>query len=194
MPTPPASPTQANSLWHVGARAFFKDQRASQVGDLITIVVNTTDSADVENASNRGGNGSDSMAAPNLFGLETKIPRLLGGAKPGALLGVNSTSAWTGTGVIKRNETVALRLAGVVTQVLPNGNFVVVARQELRVNSELRELTVTGVISPRDINSDNTINHDRLAEARIAYGGRGQNTDVQTPRWGQQLIDLLVPF
>jgi flagellar L-ring protein precursor FlgH len=62
------------------------------------------------------------------------------------------------------------------------------------VNSELRELQVSGVIRPQDIASDNTVRHDRLAEARIAYGGRGQLTAVQTPRWGTQVGDILLPF
>ena len=95
----------------------------------------------------------------------------------------------TGTGAIKRNETVTLRLAGVVTQVLPNGNLVVAARQEVRVNSELRDLQVSGIIRPQDIASDNTVHHDRMAEARIAYGGRGQLSDMQTPRYGQQALE-----
>ena len=87
-----------------------------------------------------------------------------------------------------------MRLAGVITQVLPNGNLTLAARQEVRVNSELRELQVSGVIRPQDIASDNTVQHDRLAEARIAYGGRGQISDVQTPRYGQQILDILLPF
>ncbi len=194
MPAVQPPPTEANSLWRAGSRAFFKDQRAAQVGDIITVLVNVTDSADVENASNRSGTGAETMGTPNLFGLETKLPHILAGATAASLLNTNSTNSWTGTGKIKRNETVTLRLAGVVTQVLPNGNLVVSARQEMRVNSELRELVVSGVIRPQDIASDNTISHDRLAEARIAYGGRGQNTDVQNPRWGQQVLDILMPF
>jgi flagellar L-ring protein precursor FlgH len=87
-----------------------------------------------------------------------------------------------------------LRLAAVVTQVLPNGNLVVTAKQEVRVNSELRQLTVSGVVRPQDIASDNTVSHDRMAEARIDYGGRGTLTDLQQPRWGQQVLDAVMPF
>jgi flagellar L-ring protein precursor FlgH len=95
---------------------------------------------------------------------------------------------------VKRAETITLRLAGVITQVLPNGNLVVSAKQEIRINSELRELLISGVIRPQDIASDNTVTHDRMAEARIAYGGRGTLTDIQQPRYGQQLMDILLPF
>jgi flagellar L-ring protein precursor FlgH len=107
---------------------------------------------------------------------------------------MNSTNTNAGNGQIQRNEAVTLRLAGVVTQVLPNANLVVVARQEFEVNSELRVLQVTGVIRPQDIASNNTVPQDRMAEARIQYGGRGEMTALQTPRWGQQLMDILLPF
>jgi flagellar L-ring protein precursor FlgH len=194
MPHVRPPPTQAGSLW-TGGRAFFKDQRAAQVGDIVTVLVNTTDTADVENASTETRQGSETMGVPNFFGLEAQLPKILSRATNASNL-VSASSAGTsgGTGVIKRNETVTLRLAGVITQVLPNGNLVVAARQEMRVNSELRELRVSGVIRPQDIASDNTVPHDRMAEARISYGGRGQLTDMQTPRYGQQALDLLLPF
>jgi flagellar L-ring protein precursor FlgH len=195
MPRAEITPSEPASLWRNGSRAFFKDQRAAQVGDIVTILVNTTDAADVENASVASRTGTETMGLPNLFGLEAALPRILGKAVSASTL-VNASSGNTsnGTGTIKRNETVTIRLAGVVTQVLPNGNLVVAARQEMRVNSELRELLVSGVIRPQDIASDNTVPHDRMAEARISYGGRGQLTDIQTPRYGQQALDVLLPF
>ena len=191
MPQPEPPPTDAASLWRQGSRAFFKDQRAANVGDILTILVNITDAADVENGTNATRSGNESLGVPNLFGLESKV-KLLSSASP--LVSTTSTNGNTSTGVIKRNETVTLRLAGLVTQVLPNGNLVVVARQEVRVNSELRVLAVSGIVRPQDIASDNTVTHDRLAEARISYGGEGQLTDLQTPRYGQQLMDILLPF
>lgn len=194
MPRPQTVPAEANSLWRMGSRAFFKDQRAAQVGDIVTVLVNITDTADLSNKSVQGRAGSQQMGIPNLFGLEAALPRLAPGVSPGSLVSTNNTGNATGSGSIQRTETVTLRLAGVITQLLPNGNLAVAARQEVRVNSELRELLVSGVIRPQDIASDNTVRHDRLAEARISYGGRGQITDVQTPRYGQQLLDILLPF
>jgi len=197
MPMPHAeiAPREPASLWRTGSRAFFKDQRAAQVGDIVTVLVNTTDTADVENASTQTSSGSETMAVPSLLGLQAALPKLFSGvAAASNLVNTSSTGASGGTGKIKRNETVALRLAGVITQVLPNGNLVVAARQEMRVNAELRELTVSGIIRPQDIASDNTVSHDRMAEARISYGGRGQLTTVQTARYGQQALDILLPF
>lgn len=195
MPRPQAAPAEANSLWRSGSRAFFKDQRAAAVGDIVTILVNITDAADLKNQSNEGRTGQESMGLPNLLGFESALPRILAKAvNANQLVSANSAGSASGTGAIKRNETVTLRLAGVIVQSLPNGNLAVAARQEVRVNSELRELQVSGVIRPQDIGSDNTVRHDRLAEARIAYGGRGQISDVQRPRYGQQLLDVLLPF
>lgn len=191
MPQPEPPPDDAASLWRPGSRAFFKDQRAANVGDILTILVNITDAADVEDGTNATRTGSENLGVPNLFGLQSKLKLL--SANP-TLVDTSSTNANTSTGVIKRNETVTLRLAGIVTQVLPNGNLVVLARQEVRVNSELRVLQVAGVVRPQDIASDNTVTHDRLADARISYGGEGQLTDLQTPRYGQQLVDILLPF
>ena len=195
MPRPEAAPREPASLWRGGSRAFFKDQRAAQVGDIVTVLVNVTDAANVQNATTATRTGTETEGLPNLFGLEASLPKLLGKAVNSSLLvNANSGNSAVGTGSIKRNETVTLRLAGVITQVLPNGNLVVAARQEMRVNSELRELQVSGVIRPQDIASDNTVPHDRMAEARISYGGRGQLTEVQTPRYGQQALDILLPF
>jgi flagellar L-ring protein precursor FlgH len=195
MPAAQVAVPQANSLWRSGSRAFFKDQRAAQVGDILTVLVNIADTATLKNATNANRKGNESLGLPNLLGLEkTAIPRLLTGADMNSLVGLSSANGNTGTGEMKRDETVTLKLAGVVTQVLPNGNLVVAARQEVRVNAELRELAVSGVIRPQDIGSDNTVRHDRMAEARIAYGGRGQLSDIQTPRWGQQVLDIVLPF
>ncbi|HUN40254.1 MAG TPA: flagellar basal body L-ring protein FlgH, partial [Acetobacteraceae bacterium] len=164
----------------------------SQVGDVITIVVNMNDAATLNNVTSTTRASGESAGVPNFFGMETLLPKAI--ADPSKLLSVSSGNNNTGTGQIKRNEAVTLSLAGVVTQVLPNGNLVIAARQQIRVNDELREVAVTGVIRPEDITSENTVQSNQIAEARIAYGGRGQLTDIQTPRWGQQVMDILLPF
>jgi flagellar L-ring protein FlgH len=191
MPTRQPSPNQANALWRSGSRAFFKDQRAAQVGDIITVVVNINDAANLKNVTSAVRASSETAGIPNFFGLEAIVPKAITAA---TLVSASSGNSNTGTGQIQRTEAVTLRLAGIITQVLPNGNLVVAARQEFMVNSELRNLQITGVIRPQDIASDNTVQHDRMAEARIAYGGEGQLTDIQRARWGQQMMDILMPF
>ena len=191
MPALQPPPTELASLWRSGSRAFFRDQRAAQVGDLLTVLVAITDTADFENNSTASRTGAEAMGIPNLFGIKQKLVAAVTGANS---LATNSNNSNVAAGTIKRTETVTLRLAGTITQVLPNGNFVVAARQEVRVNSELRILQVTGIVRPQDITGDNTITHDRMAEARISYGGNGQLTDLQTPRYGQQLMDIVLPF
>lgn len=194
MPTAQAAAPQANALWRPGSRAFFKDQRAAQVGDIVTVLINITDGADFQNNTTTSRVANENAGITNLWGFEKQIPKLLSNADPTQLIGTNSDNGNTGKAELKRSETVTLRLAAVITQVLPNGNLVVSARQEVRLSHELRSLQVTGVIRPQDIASDNTVQHDRMAEARIAYGGRGELTEVQSPRWGQQLLDIIMPF
>jgi flagellar L-ring protein FlgH len=194
MPTPTAlePPTHANSLWRPGSRTFLRDQRAAQVGDLITVLVSISDSATLQNRTQRTRDGTDTLGIPQLFGMETRI--FPSRATPATLLQTNGNQTSDGDGSVKRTESVTLRLAATVTQLLPNGNLAVSGRQQVRVNAELRDLTVAGIVRPADIASDNTIRHDRLAEARIAYGGKGTLSDLQQPRIGQQIIDALLPF
>lgn len=195
MPDPQDPPLANNSLWRPGSRTFLRDQRAAAVGDIVTVLVSIQDEAELQNRTTRSRDNSEGMGLPRLLGLESSYARLFpAGIDPSRLIEANATSGVNGAGSIRRNESVTLRVAATVAQVLPNGNLVVTGRQQVRVNSELRDLTVGGVIRPQDIASDNTVRHDRLAEARIAYGGRGTITDVQRPRLGQELLDILLPF
>jgi flagellar L-ring protein precursor FlgH len=192
MPAALDPPTPANSLWRPGSRTFLRDQRAASVGDLITILVTIDGSAQLQNRTQRARTGADAMGMPQLFGMQTRwLPKA---ASPDTLVSASGSQSTDGNGTAKRSETVTLRLAATVTQVLPNGNLVVNGKQEVRVSAEMRELSVQGVIRPQDIASDNTIRHDRLAEARIAYGGRGTLSDIQQPRLGSQLLDIILPF
>ena len=190
MPTPQPAVYNPNSLWRNGSRAFFKDQRAQQIGDILTVTVNITDTAQFANETQLNRTGSINEDINNLFG--KKIA--LGTQLPGTVLNADGTTTNDGKGSINRQETLQTRVAAVVTQVLPNGNLVVEGKQEIRVNFEMRELIVAGVVRPEDIQSDNTIDSTKIAQARIAYGGRGQLTDLQQPRYGQQVFDVLLPF
>lgn len=195
MPDPVRVTRQANSLWQEGSRAFFKDQRASDVGDIITVVVALEDEAALDIRTRHDRTKTDDFDVTGLFGVENLISRALPGAETGAdLLNLNSTMANDGRGRVDRTETVNLRLAAVISQKLPNGNLVVFGRQEIRVNFEVREVVVGGIIRPEDIATTNTISYDQMAEARIAYGGRGQLSDLQQMRYGSQVLEVLMPF
>lgn len=196
MPAPEVAEPAANSLWRPGSRAFFKDQRASEVGDILTVIVDIDgEKAELDNATQRTRGAAESAGVPSMLGLESSLDKVFpNDVDPSNLASVNSDSTHTGSGTIDREETINIRLAAVVLQVLPNGNLVIAGRQEVRVNAELRELAVTGVIRPQDIRSDNTIAWDKIAEARISYGGRGTISDVQQPRYGQQIFDIIFPF
>jgi flagellar L-ring protein precursor FlgH len=195
MPNAQMPPPLDNSLWRPGSRTFLRDQRAAQVGDLVTILVAVADEAQLRNQTARGRTNAQNMGMPAMLGLEASVPTVFPSTlSPSNMVDTNSSLNNTGTGEMRRQETITLRIATTVLQVLPNGNLVVQGRQQMRVNSELRDLTLAGIIRPQDIASDNTVRHDRLAEARISYGGRGTVSDVQAPRFGQEILDIILPF
>ena len=194
MPAPQPASYNPNSLWRNGSRAFFKDQRAHQVGDILTVKVKFTDKATLENDTSRSRKNNEDSGVTDYIGSKTLGASAAKAILPGRILTADSTASSEGKGSIDRKEELQTNVAGVVTQVLPNGNLVIEGKQEVRVNYEIRELIVAGVVRPEDIESDNTIDSTKIAEARIAYGGRGQLMDVQQPRYGQQVLDVLLPF
>jgi flagellar L-ring protein precursor FlgH len=195
MPVQPPAQPQTASLWQPGARAFFKDQRASKVGDIMTVVINIDDSGKIDNETTRSRNNSETAGMPHLLGFETAAAQIFPeGYNPNKLVDLSSTSGSAGTGSVNRKEKIALQVAAIIVDQLPNGNFVIAGKQEVRVNYELRELLVQGIIRPEDVSPANSISYNQIAEARISYGGRGQITDVQQPRYGQQVFDMVWPF
>lgn len=195
MPAPKVAEKQPNSLWSSNRQAFFKDQRASDVGDILTVLINISDGAEMENETERTRTSNEGAQLPALLGVESHLAQVLPEAvNPGNLAELGADSSYAGEGSIEREEDITIRLAAIVTQILPNGNFVIHGKQEARVNYEKRIVMIDGVIRPQDVSINNTINHDQIAEARIAYGGTGDLTDVQQPRYGQQLYDIVFPF
>ena len=191
----PQGPHMANSLWAPGSRSFFRDPRASHVGDILTIDITIADAAKISDTTSRSRTNSDDANLTNFFGLESELQKALpNAADPSSLVKMGSDTSNVGAGSVDRSENVNLTLAGIITQVLPNGNLVVNGHQQVRVNYELRDLEIAGIVRPEDITSDNTVNLSQIAEARVSYGGKGQITDMQQPRYGSQLYDILMPF
>jgi len=188
-------PGAASSLWSGGRQSLLGDRRAVQRGDILTVVIEIDESAEISNSTNRSRSGSEQMGVPNFFGIPQRIDRgLPDGASMGNAVDLSSSGQSAGQGSVRRNEQLTLRIAATVTDVLPNGVLRIEGSQEVRVNFELRELLVSGYVRPADISRQNEITYDKIASARISYGGRGQITDVQQPRYGQQVADILLPF
>jgi flagellar L-ring protein precursor FlgH len=187
-------PASANSLWRSGARAFFFDQRASKVGDILTVLITINDNANIQNQTAASRTGANTSGISNLFGLESTLGKVLPHTFGPNTLNTNSSLANSGTGTITRQDQINLTIAAVVTKVLPNGNLVIQGRQEVKTNQDLRELTVAGIVRPEDITSTNTINHTQIAEARIDYGGRGDLAAVQKTPAGTALLQRFSPF
>lgn len=190
-----AEPADAASLWTSSRSSLLGDRRAGSRGDILTVVIEIDDSAEISNSTDRSRRGREDLGIEGFVGL----PQVLDDALPeGATMAdavrTRSSSSYDGEGTVSRNEQLMLRVAATVVEELPNGVLRIQGQQEVRVNFELRELLVEGYVRPADITRQNEIPYDKIAGARISYGGRGQITDVQQPRYGQQVTDMLLPF
>ena len=187
--------SRPNSLWRPGARAFFRDQRAAQVGDILTVLIDIDDKAELNNTTDRSRTTTENDGITSALGVEGIVdglmPKDFNRANP---INITGETKNMGSGKIDRDENIEVKIAAVVTQVLPNGNLVIRGNQEVRVNYEVRQLSVAGVVRREDISSENKISYEKIAEARIAYGGKGHLTDVQQPRYGTQILDIIYPF
>jgi flagellar L-ring protein precursor FlgH len=185
-------PRNDKSFWHDASADLFRDPRAMRVGDVVTVKISIKDKASLDSTSERSRDSSSNQSYDlnydiNAFGAQKKGNATIGGNASGK-------TSTKGEGAITRSESIDLLVAAVVTDVLPNGNLVISGTQEVRVNFEVRVLSVAGVLRPRDIATDNTVSYDKIAEARISYGGRGRITEVQQPGWGQQIVDMVAPY
>lgn len=188
-------PGAQSSLWSAERGALFGDRRAAGRGDILTVVIQIDDSASIQNTTERSRDGAESAGLPSLFGIPQRLDaRLPEGASMAEAVDAESRSSYQGSGSVSRNEELELRIAATVVEDLPNGVLRIEGQQEVRVNNELRELTLSGYVRPVDISRQNEITYDKIAGARISYGGRGQITDVQQPRYGQQVADVLLPW
>ena len=184
---PPPKRAESASLWSSDTASFFTDRRATDVGDLVTVLIEIDDRAQLQNRSGRSREARQDVGDPDILNFDLSTDS-------GNLLGLESSSESSGEGSIRRNEAISLRVAALIIEVLPNENFVIAGRQEVRVNSELRELRIAGIIRGADINVNNTIDYDKVAEARISYGGRGQISAVQRPRVGEDILEIILPY
>jgi flagellar L-ring protein precursor FlgH len=183
------------SLWRSGPESLFGDRRARSLGDIVTVVIEIDEEAEIKNQTTRSRSASDNMSVSSFFGLNSLAERVLPeGATLDPAIGTDSSTASSGDGAIKREEKITLRVAATVINELPNGHLAISGSQEIRVNYEMRELLIAGIIRPEDISRNNIITYDKIADARISYGGRGQISDMQRARYGQQIIDLVSPF
>lgn len=193
--TQPQRTVDRSSLWSGGQQSLLGDQRAIKKGDILTVVIELDEKAEISNNTRRSRSGSENLEVPGLFGLPQRVQKHLpDGASLDEAVSIEADSTSSGRGSVRRNEKLTLRVAATVLDVLPNGVLSISGSQELRVNFELRELLVAGYVRPQDISRQNEVTYDKIASARVSYGGRGQITDVQQPRYGQQVLDSLLPF
>ena len=191
IPRPQPITHDNNSLWQPGSQSFFHDPRAMHVGDVITVNVSVADTAKMQNTTSRSRTNSDNANLINFFGLEKVVTPAF---DPTSVVKMGSDNSNVGAGSIQRAESINMTLAALVAQVLPNGNLVIDGHQQVRVNNEMRDMRLSGIVRREDITQDNTVNLSQIAEARVIYGGQGTMSDVQQPRYGSQLFDIIMPW
>lgn len=193
--TPDQSGYRKASLWSGDETSLFGDRRAFNTGDILTVMIEIDDQAEISNTTSRSRSSQENLGIPNLLGFpQRRNKELPDGASLDTAVELDASSASQGNGSVRRNEKLTLRIAATVVDVLPNGVLRIEGTQEVRVNFELRELYVSGFVRRADITRQNEITYDKMASARISYGGRGQISDVQQPRVGQQVLDAILPF
>lgn len=197
-PAPQPRYRRGNSIWQDQSADLFRDTRAVKIGDVVTVKISVKDKASLDNSTNRKRESSRGLSGSYDFALAgesllrgTGLDRKGNGSLNSNFGGTTSTDS---KGAIERSESIDMLVAAIVTDVLPNGNLVIAGSQEVRVNHEVREVKVAGLVRPRDISTDNVISSDKIAEARISYGGRGRIMEVQQPGWGHQIVDVIWPF
>ncbi len=207
MPMPEAQPEVSqtiNSLWQTGSRAFFKDQRACKVGDILTVEVSMDRKQAMQMNPDIERKSVLATTVTEMMGMSLPLQKRFAKAFPGQK---NSAPAkltdWTNlssapthksTATYDLEDKISFNMAAIVIQILPNGNMVVQGREEIRLVNELREIEIKGIVRREDISSNNTINSQKIAQLRISYSGRGDLSDVQSAPWGQQYINKLSPF
>jgi flagellar L-ring protein precursor FlgH len=191
---PPLAPANRGALWRPGSKTFFRDPRARSIGDLLTVAVNLQEQAEFANQTALTRTTANGMSISNPSGLGSWLSHLLPGIVTDPLVAASGNDSTQGQGDIKRSENIVVNVAATVLRVLPNNNLEIAGSQEIRLNNEMREMQIRGIVRPEDIGSDNTISSDRIAEARIAYGGRGISSDLQRPTWGQDVLNRVAPF
>jgi len=191
IPRPQPITHDNNSLWQPGSQSFFHDPRAMHVGDVITVNVSVADTAKMQNTTSRSRTNSDNANLTNFFGLEKVVTPAF---DPTSVVKMGSDNSNVGAGSIQRAESINMTLAALVAQVLPNGHLVIDGHQQVRVHNEMRDMRISGIVRREDITQDNTVNLSQIAEARVIDGGQGTMSDVQQPRYGSQLFDIIMPW
>ncbi len=182
----------ANSIWRNDSRSFLKPYL---VGDLLSVVVQIADQAKLDNKTQKSRSDSSNVGMPSMLGLETVVDNVLPGSSSASnIVSMKGNSSDSGSGKVDRKETIQTTIAVTVIRILPSGNLVVKGSQEVRVNFDVREVTIEGIVRPEDITMDNKVKLEQIAEARVSYGGRGQIFEYQQPPYAKQVLDVITPF
>jgi len=192
----PAASANPGSLWQADTQltSLYGDFKARRVGDIVTIHIVESATASNKATTATGRKSGISAGIDNFFNLESRFPTSRPDFSPFAKVGADISSTFDGTGETKRSGDLTAYVTARVTEVLPNGNFIITGSRSVTVNHEEQQITLTGMIRPRDISTDNVVLSTYIADARITYSGEGIVQDRQRPGWLARLFDFVWPF
>ncbi len=185
---PAATP---GAIWQAGSRLAdsARDLRASQVDDVLTIVVAEQASAVVTGATKTQRSSSNKNSVTALAGVTNSAGALAN------LTNLSGSTQLNGQGTTSRSTTLSTILTARVIHVLPNGGLLVEASKDMQINSEFQTITVRGVVRPADIDSTNSVQSNRLADLEVRVNGKGVVGDaIRRPFILYRLLLGLLPF
>lgn len=183
------------SLYDNAPNSLFGDRRARGLGDILTVQINIDDEAEMRNSVSTDRQAGQSFGIGNLFGLTNLIQDILpSGSDLNDAISIERDSSVSGSGQTRRGERLTLTLAANVVDITPNGDLKISGFQDIRVNNEVRLLAVSGFVRREDITRRNVVSLDKIANARVVYGGRGQVTRAVRDKAGQRVLDKIIPF
>jgi flagellar L-ring protein precursor FlgH len=182
----------SGSLWQGAGGGLVEDFKARSRGDILTVVITETASASKEATTGTSRESKIAAGIPNLMGLETAgISKYMDLSK---LVNASASSTFDGSGSTTRRENLNATITARVVDVLANGNMLIEGRRNVLVNNEDQIIVLTGTVRPRDVTPDNLVNSSLIADASIAYSGKGIISDRQQPGWLMGIMDKVWPF
>jgi flagellar L-ring protein precursor FlgH len=191
---PLKQPVTTGSLWTDSRGDLFSDNKARNLGDILTVVIVEEARASKKATTETDRKSSASADITKFLGLETKIADIFKNSDAKNLISTNYENDFEGSGTTTRKEDLVATLTTQVVGVFPNGNLGIAGKKKVTVNNEDQYILLTGIVRPMDITADNLIDSKYILDAEISYTGKGVISDRQKPGWMTRLLDHVWPF
>ncbi len=189
------TPGHRASLWNKGSKSLYNDPKASQINDIVIIKVEESTKAENSANTKTKKSASSSMGISKFLGFETTLAGKINSSfDPTSLFGGSSSKKDEGSGSTQATTKIQSYIAAKVVEVLPNGNLIIEAKKEIIINSEKQTMILRGMVRPRDIDYNNIVSSNAVADVQILIKGKGPIAEQQRRGWLSWLLSLIWPF